>query len=106
MNYILRHRLTAEDIEFLLTTTINYELFNPSVTGNDSGWCDYTTGSRIVTGGDRVIFFNVSAAETTLLTLKFQDRLKRLTLGLDEIYNEAQAHNAPPLSVIDSETVI
>lgn len=106
MEYILRHRLSSEDVDFLNETSYEYDLFNPTVDGNDSGWCDMSTHARIITASDRVIFKNVSPQQFTLLKLKYSDRLKLLTGTIYDIYNEAQAHNAPPLSVVDSEAVI
>lgn len=106
MDYMLRYPITSEDVDFLNETTYEYELFNPTVVGNDSGWCDMGTGARIITVSDRVIFRNVSPQQFTILKLKYTYRLKPLTGDIDEIYNEAQAHNAPPLSVVDSETIV
>ena len=106
MNYVLRFPLNFDDVEFLTETSYEYELFNPTVTENDSGWCDMGTGGRIVTGADRVIFRNVSPEQFTLLKLKYTERLKPLTGTIYDIYNEAQAHNVGPLTVLDSETVI
>ena len=106
MNYLLRYPINFDDVKFLTATSYDYELFNPTVTDNDSGWCDAGTGGRIVTGADRVIFRNVSPQQFTLLKLKYQDRLKLLTGTIYDIYNEAEAHNASPLSVFDSEVII
>lgn len=87
MDYILRYPLTSADVDFLNETTISWDLHNPSVTDNDSGWCDATTGTRLVTGGDRAVFRNVSQEDFTYLTLRYQDRLKTLHDGLKSIYN-------------------
>lgn len=105
MDYILRYPINSEDVDFLNETSYEYDIFNPTVVGNDSGWCDIATGGRIVTASDRVIFRNVSPQQLTLLKLKYTYRLKALS-HLDEIYTEAQAHNAAPLSVVDSEMVV
>lgn len=106
MNYVLRESLTFDDVDFLNDTSYDYDIFNPTVMENDSGWCDMATGARMITKFDRVIFRNVSPQQFTLLKLKYEHRLKLLTSDIDGIYNEAQAHNAPPLSVFDSETII
>ena len=87
MDYILRYSITYGDIEFINNSSIDIEIYNPEVTGNDSGWCDASTGHRIVTGADRVIFRNVSDPDLTMLTLKFGDRIKELHDGMKSIYN-------------------
>ncbi len=107
MDYILRYELTADDIEFLNMTSMDYDLHTPDKLGkNDSGWCDYSTGGYIVRKNDRAIFKNVSDIDLTFLTLKFGTRLKPLHKGMQEIYNVGEQHNCGPISVIDSETVV
>lgn len=87
MDYILRYRLTADDIDFINTSSMDIELYNPDVTGNDSGWCDMATGQRLVMHDDRAIFRNVSGPDLLLLKLKYDDRIKELTPGMKSIYN-------------------
>lgn len=93
MDYILKQSLSAEDIDFLNETTIEFEIFNThglkaeTQTGFDSGWCDMTTGARIINKNDRAMFKNVGESELTLLTLKFGKRLLGLQSGLRRIYN-------------------
>jgi len=107
MDYILRYELTPEDIEFLNTTSIDYDLHNHTVGAkDDSGWCDMSTGSRIVDRKDRAIFKSPSEQQITFLQIKFGSRLKELHSGMEEIYNVGQQHNVGPNSVIDSEEVI
>ncbi len=107
MNYILRNPASFNDVEFLNSTSYDYDLFNPTLlSDNDSGWCDMATGGRILTASDRLIFKNVSPKQFTLLKLKYQDRLKPLTTDVQEIYNVAEQHNTSPLSVVDSEYII
>lgn len=107
MDYVLRNRISYDDIEFINSSSYEYELFNPTLLSeNDSGWCDMGSGSRIVTPSDRIIFRNITDQQFTMLALKFQERLKPLVTSTKEIYNEAEAHNASPLSVFDSEMII
>lgn len=106
MDYMLRYPINSDDVDFLNETTYEYELFNPTVTDNDSGWCDMGTGARIITKSDRVIFRSVSPEQFTLLKLKYTDRLKPLTNNIQCIYNEAYVHNVSPITIFDSETVI
>jgi hypothetical protein len=93
MDYVLRGHLTESDIDFLNITTIEFELFDShglkpeTQLGFDSGWCDMTTGARIISERDRVRFNNVSPEELTLLILKFGHRLKDLHDGMKRIYN-------------------
>ena len=87
MDYILRYQLTSDDIDFINNSSMDIELHNPDVTGNDSGWCDMTTGQRLVMMNDRAIFRNVSGSDLTMLTLKFGDRIRELHDGLKSIYN-------------------
>ena len=88
MDYVLQYQITADDVDFLNSTSIDFEVFNPNVDlhKQDSGWCDIETGARIITDSDRVAFKNVTAEELTLLTLKFQERLKPLHNGFKKIY--------------------
>jgi hypothetical protein len=93
MDYVLRRSLTESDVNFLNITTIEFELFDShglkpeTQLGFDSGWCDATTGARIISERDRVRFNNVSPEELTLLVLKFGERLKELHDGMKRIYN-------------------
>lgn len=92
MDYVLRRSLTGSDVDFLNTTTIEFELFDshglkPETNVFDSGWCDMTSGARIISERDRVRFNNVSPEELTLLILKFGERLKELHDGMKRIYN-------------------
>ncbi len=83
MDYILRYSLTSGDVDFINNSSIDIEIYNPGVTGNDSGWCDMDTGQRL----DRVIFHNVSEPDLLMLKLKFGNRLKKLHDGMKSIYN-------------------
>lgn len=80
----MQKSLSNEDINFLNETTIEFEIFDThglkpeTKIGFDSGWCDMTTGSRIISERDRVRFDNVSPEELTLLMLKFGTRLVNL----------------------------
>lgn len=96
MDYILKRSLSETDIDFLNETTISFEIINShglapeTKLGYDSGWCDASTGARIINKNDRAMFKNVSASELTLLTLKFGDRLIDLHSGMKKIYNIAE----------------
>ena len=93
MDYVLRRSLTESDVDFLNITTIEFELFDShglkteTQAGVDSGWCDWSTGARIINDKDRVRFNNVSPKELTLLLLKFGDRIRELHNGMKQIYN-------------------
>jgi hypothetical protein len=87
MDYILRYSLTSGDVDFINNSSIDIEIYNPGVTGNDSGWCDMDTGQRLLMHSDRVIFHNVSEPDLLMLKLKFGNRLKKLHDGMKSIYN-------------------
>ena len=86
MDYILRYPLTSDDVDFINNSSMDIEIHNPTITGNDSGWCDAATGQRLVTHGDRAIFHNVSEPDLLMLKLKYGDRIKELHDGLKQIY--------------------
>lgn len=99
MDYVLQQSLTSEDIEFLNETTIEFEIFDThglkpeTQLGFDSGWCDMTTGARIIGKNDRARFNNVNDVELTLLTLKFGKRLREFHTGMKKIYNVKEEVN-------------
>lgn len=88
MDYVLQFPITPNDVVFLNSTSIEFEVFNPNVDPHkrDSGWCDMETGARLVTDSDRVAFKNVTEEQLTLLTLKYHNRLKPLHNGFSKIY--------------------
>ena len=91
MDYVLQHQITEEDIDFLNNTSMQFEIFNPhelkSETDlNDSGWCDWATGARIIGPTERVAFIDPSPEDLTFLTLKYYNRLKPLHNGFKKIY--------------------
>ena len=94
MNYVLRQSLSETDIDFLNETTISFEIFNShglapeTQIGYDSGWCDMSTGARIINKNDRALFKDVNEQEYTLLLLKFGTRLLEMNPKLNKIYLE------------------
>ena len=96
MDYILRHPLSENDIDFVNNTTIDFKVISISRLDNnydnyDSGWCDASTGARIINSQDRVMFKNVNESQLTFLTLKYQDRLIEAHDGLKAIYRVPHA---------------
>ena len=93
MDYILRQSLSVNDIDFLNETTIEFEIFDThglkpeTQIGHDSGWCDMSTGARIINKNDRALFKNINDQERTLLLLKFGSRLLKVNSKLEKIYN-------------------
>ena len=93
MNYVLKRALSENDIDFLNQTTIEFEIFDThglkpeTKIGYDSGWCDAFTGARIIGKTDRAMFKNVTEQESTLLLLKFGDRLLEMNPQLNKIYS-------------------
>lgn len=87
MDYVLRHPITSDDVDFINNSSIDIEIHNPNFTGNDSGWCDAATGHRIITITDRAIFRNVSGPDLLMLKLKYGNRIKELHDGMKSIYS-------------------
>lgn len=86
MDYLLKNPLTYDDVEFFYNSSFDWYLHNPDVTENDSGWCDATTGARMLMFNDRAVFKDVSKEELSILTLKYEDRLLPLHDGIKKIY--------------------
>jgi hypothetical protein len=91
MDYLLRYKLSADDIDFLNVTSIAFEIIDthglrPETDITDSGWCDASTGARIIGENDRAVFKDVQDEDLPFLTLKFGDRLRLMHLGLAAIY--------------------
>lgn len=53
---------------------VEYEIIDPTVTGIDSGWCDATTGHRLVTNTMSIDLTFTDEKYSTLIRLKFGDR--------------------------------
>jgi hypothetical protein len=84
INMIKRFRLLSLipeiDVEFLNTTHLYYE-FDGDLDPYDSGWCDASTGARIVTRNDRITFSidDVTHSEDLLhFKLKFEGRYEEV----------------------------
>lgn len=108
MDFLLRQALSADDIDFLNQTNVEYKLINIDsglgiFNSNDSGWCDWATGARIVTSTDRVVFLDVEPPDALVLKIKYVERLRTLPHGfVEDIYNIAQQHNTDPVTVFDN----
>lgn len=74
-SYLLNRKILSDDIDFLNSTDIDYDI-RTDLGPNDSGWCDYATGARIVTGSDRVVFYPATAEEEVFLKLKYLTELE------------------------------
>lgn len=61
---------------------VECEIIDPTVTGNDSGWCDAYTGHRLVTNTMSIDLTFYDEKYNTLIRLKFGDRayLKEMIL--------------------------
>ena len=53
---------------------VAFEITEPTVVGNDSGWCDMETGYRLVTRSMTVKLMFSDEKYSTLIRLKFGDR--------------------------------
>jgi hypothetical protein len=65
--------IVDEDIDFLNETSINHKFH--TISENDSGWCDFMTGSRILSNNDEFLFYPENKEDETILQLKFGNRL-------------------------------
>lgn len=95
MNFILMQRLSPEDIDFvnncdIETRVVNYrgKQWHLSTGGDDSGWCDASSGQYVITGRDRVIFVDPTEQQATFLKLKYPDTLARMDHASDLYFNE------------------
>lgn len=70
---LLKHCIPTDDVDFLNITPIQFEFYGNK---NDSGWCDMTTGYRILNASDKIIFFVENNEEEVVLKYKFGDRLE------------------------------
>ncbi len=71
------------DCNFLNATPIHFSFvteFGP----NDSGWCDYDTGSRIISKSDLIILEPEDNEEEAVIKFTFGDRLREMQ---DNIFN-------------------
>ena len=53
---------------------VDAEIIEPTVVGIDSGWCDGTTGHRLVTDAMKIQLTVTDEKLSTLIRLKFGDR--------------------------------
>ncbi len=74
MKHFLLNIIPELDVNFLNETSIEFSINRHSL--NDSEWCDFITGSRILSFNDSVIFVAETAEDETVLRLKFGERLK------------------------------
>jgi hypothetical protein len=62
---------------------VDFEIIDPMVTGNDSGWCDMVNGHRFVTRSMIVKLMFSDEKYSTLIRLKFGDRAHLESMTLD-----------------------
>lgn len=75
MKHILLLRVNPElDVDFLNETDIEFSFKNKS-NPYDSGWCDFETGSRILTSHDSIIFVAKTTEDELALRIRFGDRI-------------------------------
>ncbi len=75
-NFLLTHCILEYDVTFLNETPIEWEFIQE--TPNDSGWCDATTGLRVLSSSDRIIFTTQTAEDEALLKWRYDDRLHEI----------------------------
>jgi hypothetical protein len=62
---------------------VEYEIIDPTVTGIDSGWCDASTGHRLVTSTMSIDLTFTDEKYSTLIRLKFGDRAYLKSISLE-----------------------
>jgi hypothetical protein len=65
------------DCNFLNATPIQFEFLVKFGT-NDSGWCDGSTGARIISNHDKIILFTQDDEEEAVIKFTFGDRLREI----------------------------
>ncbi len=71
--YFLRYPSDTATVDFLNTTDIPFSIYNAVL--NDSGWRDYSTGARILSENDIIVFYNITEEQKLFLTLRFGGRI-------------------------------
>ena len=77
--YLLDRSLTSADADFLNETDIKFVFKTDMLAPYDSGWCDATTGARLIGPSDRVIFNPATKEEELFLKLKYLTELTEAT---------------------------
>ena len=77
-SYLLNRSMSSDDVDFLNSTDIDYDI-RTDLGPNDSGWCDYATGARLIMASDRVVFYPVTEEEEVFLKLKYLTELEKNT---------------------------
>lgn len=68
---------TEDDCAWINASGLLYEVYDPHSLGdNDSGWCDYTTGSPILTDSHEIHLRTTDEKSEMWLKLKYIDRVR------------------------------
>lgn len=76
--FLLKQLLVKEDVDFLNQCKIPFD-FTDKWDNNDTGWCDASTGARILTERDCILFSPETKEDEITLLLKFGERIKEFT---------------------------
>lgn len=74
---------TADDIEWIINSELEYDLETPYSAG-DSGWCDYNTGHQIITNNHKIHLHTFDDKEEMWLLLKYDGRVQLRYCSLTE----------------------
>ena len=70
--YKLKRALTYADIEFAYKSGVPFRIDDPSLLGpDDSGWCDASSGHRLLTPSMRIYFHLDNPEDKTLIYAKY-----------------------------------
>lgn len=70
---LLKTLIPEKDVDFLNSTSIYF--YFPNDSKNDSGWCDASTGARILSPIDSVMFVVGNSEEELTLRLRYGNRI-------------------------------
>ena len=75
--FLLQLSNPEDDCNFLNATPIHFE-FVLKFGFDDSGWCDGSTGSRIISKHDKIILFIEDDEEEAVIRFTFGNRLREI----------------------------
>lgn len=82
----LNERVKSDDVDFINGCGIDYKIYDPALFSlNDSGWCDASTGSRMLTSTMRITFNVTNKRDVHILKLKFGDAIRPMTLITEDL---------------------
>ena len=73
--FILEKRITPDELEFLYDCGMTVGILDRSLLDeNDTGWCDYTTGTPMLHTSMRAIFYVDTREQELVLTMRYTEK--------------------------------